>query len=227
MTTASAPVPDPLTSARLKLVLGVSVVAMALSGVAAWTAAGWWSCAVITLSALAVIAGWAFWKHDSVLYRLLAAGLVAAFVEIAGADRWAVTSGTLVYAPHGPFIIDSPAYMLASWTVATVQFSILGLWLASRFKPWLAAVLCAVIGGTNLPLYESLAFSAKWWEYRNVPMIFHAPYYVILGEVGIGLVFPVFAQNVFTRRPMWIPVLGLLLGLWMFVAGWLAFQVVG
>lgn len=219
--------PGPTSPARFAYVLGVSVAAMAGSGVCAWLHLGWVSAWVVTLGAFVALAGWAAVRRDALLGRLLAFGALAALGEVLGADRWAVQSGTLDYPPFGPFLASSPAYMVASWTVAVAQFSLLGQFLETRLPRWGAALACAAIGGTNLPFYESLAFDARWWAYQNVPMVLHAPHYVILAEVGLGLSFPWFARQVL-ERPRWaVAPLGALLALWMFVSGWLGRALVG
>lgn len=218
----STPGPVPIT-----FVLIAATAAMAATGVCAWFHLGWLSAWVVTLGTGAVFAGYAAVTRNVVLGKLLACGVIVGVAEVLGADRWAVQMGTLVYAPHGPFIVDSPGYMPVSWMVATTQFSVIGLWLADRFGLAKATVLTAIVGGLNLPLYEHLAKGADWWFYQHVPMIWSTPWYVILGEILIGALFPICGRAIVTKPLVWSIPIGIGLGVWMLVAGWLAYQVAG
>lgn len=212
---------------RLIVVLAISLMGVVGSAVSAWLHLGWLSAWIVTLAVALSIVGYAVVRRDPLLLRLVFFGAIVGVVEVAGADRWAVLSRTLVYSPHGPFFFESPGYMVFSWLAATTQFSLLALWLTGRFGLGKAMVLTAVVGGLNLPMYEHLAKWADWWFYQNVPMILSTPWYVILGEVLIGALFPVVARMAVTKSLPAVGILGVGFGLWLWGAGWIAYQLVG
>ena len=212
---------------RLPFVLTVSILGVLGSAVSAWLHLGWVSAWVVTLSVALAIVGYAAVMRDAVLGRLILLGSIVGVVEVLGADRWAVVSHTLVYAPHGPYFIESPGYMPFSWLAATVQFCLLSLWLTGKFGLKKAMVLTAVVGGLNLPMYEQLAKWADWWYYQNVPMILSTPYYVIAGEILIGALFPPVARIALRGSLRTVAITGVLFGLWLWAAGWMAYQFLG
>ncbi len=112
-------------------------------------------------------------------------GVAAGFTELI-ADWWLVNrTGSLVYAPGEPMLVASPMYMPFAWALVMMQLGVVAHWLRENFSVAKAALIAGLIGGVNIPLYESLARAADWWIYQKTPMLLGAPYYIILGEVLI------------------------------------------
>src|SRR4030095_1213166 len=177
-------------SRRLKFVLATMGLTLAGSIVSAVFKLGWVSALVLNVGTDALILWYIVHYRDGVLGRLFLFGAAAGIVELLTADPWAVHHGGLVYSPHGPFVVDSPLYMPLGWIYVTLQIGYLAIWIAQRWGLTAAILGSGVIGAINIPTYESLAKFADWWIYQGTPMIFHTPYYVILGEALIGLALP-------------------------------------
>lgn len=195
-----------------------------LSSVFAW---GWISAALLAVGMYAVLGGYAYVTRDGFLARLLVFGLVAGLVELA-ADCWLVdATRTLVYPSAEPSLACSPAYMPFAWAVVLTQVGYLG-WLISRAGRMAKAVTWTFgIGVVFIPLFEHFAAGAGWWFYRDVPMVWNTPYYIILAEGLICMTLPVaFAAEAHTdvRRAVG---LGLGQGLWIWAAYVLAFSLLG
>lgn len=146
---------------------------------------GWLSAASHTgLMCLLFVAYIAKYR-DSYLLAWAIFGVAAGFTELI-ADWWLVNrTESLVYASGEPLLVASPVYMPFAWALLMIQIGSIAHWLRGRMGVGWAAVLTGLIGGVNIPLYESLARAADWWIYQKTPMIFGAPYYIIVGEVLI------------------------------------------
>jgi len=60
--------------------------------------------------------------------------------------------------------------------------------------------LAGLIGAINIPFYEELALKTHWWAYSGCAMLLHTPYFIILGEFFIAMVFAVCCRFVDTKR---------------------------
>ena len=187
---------------------------------------GWQSAAFTTTLVMVIFLGFAAWRKDEWLFGWIILGLVAGFVEL-WADWWLVHgTKTLVYA-EGPLIFASPIYMPGCWAEVLFQIGILGYWLRTKMSLWATMALTSLIAGINIPLYESLAKKADWWIYVDTPMIWDAPWYIILGEAFLGPVL-VYCAILMHEKPLQRAVpLGLVLGLWIYAAYWMAWVLVG
>lgn len=166
------------------------VLSLAGSIVSAVIDGGWISATVLNVAIDLLILWYIVRYRDGFLGRLLLMGIAGGLVELLVADPWALRSGTLVYEGDGPFIVDSPLYMPLGWAYVLLQIGYLSWWVLQQ-RGLLAAIgVAALLGGTNIPIYEMLARAAHWWYYQYVPMILGAPYYVLLGEALIGLALP-------------------------------------
>jgi hypothetical protein len=47
----------------------------------------------------------------------------------------------------------------------------------------------------NIPFYEEMARRIHWWQYSGCRMISHTPWYIIIGEFGIALIFALLART--------------------------------
>ncbi len=154
------------------------------------------------------------------LRNLVIVGLVAGFVELV-ADAWLVHStGTLTYAPGGPFLAASPAYMPFAW----LGMLCTGMALAMRLRTRCWSALAATLGvsaalGLYIPVYEALAAWAGWWEYRDCAAFWGTvPVYIVVGEMLLAL--PLVAITARTRRMSHARavLVGVALGLWIFLS---------
>jgi hypothetical protein len=148
-----------------------------------------------------LLIGFAMLKRDPLLARLLLFGIVVGFTELA-ADAWLVDyTRTLDYSIGcGPMIWRSPVWIPLAWEVVAVQFGYLGLRLWERFGNF-GLLLIGLLGAINIPFYEEMARRIHWWQYRGCRMIAFTPWYIILGEFGIALVFALLARRL--RRSSW------------------------
>ena len=148
-----------------------------------------------------LLVGFVLAKRDALLARFLLFGLVVGFAELA-ADAWLVDyTHTLDYSiGGGPMIWRSPFWMPLAWEVVAVQFGYIGLRLWERFgNPGLFMI--ALFGAINIPFYEEMARRIHWWRYSGCRMISLTPWYIIVGEFGIALVFALLARTL--RRGSW------------------------
>lgn len=180
-----------------------------------------------TFATLAVMVAWTAYRRDPVLARWLLLGLVAGWLEII-TDAWLVAkTTTLVYPSGEPMVAASPLYMPFAWTLVIAQLGVVGGWLAQRMSRLRATLLCALLGGSMIPVYEHLAWQAGYWWYERTPMVMHAPLYIILAE--FLLVLPlVWMHGVAMRSALWVSAaLGVAAGLWMLPSVQVAWWLVG
>jgi hypothetical protein len=148
-----------------------------------------------------LLIGFAMLKCDALLARFLLFGIVVGFTELA-ADAWLVDyTRTLDYSiGGGPMIWRSPVWMPLAWEVVAVQFGYVGLRLWERFGKT-GLLLIGLLGAINIPFYEEMARRIHWWQYRGCRMISFTPWYIVLREFGIALVFALLARRL--RRSSW------------------------
>ena len=81
-----------------------------------------------------------------------------------------------------------------------MQFGYIGLRLYECFGK-LGLSLIGLLGAINIPFYEEMARRIHWWQYSGCQMISYTPWYIIVGEFGIALVFALLARTL--RRDSW------------------------
>jgi Domain of unknown function (DUF6989) len=171
----------------------INIVAVSLLTFAPWS--DWRTGAALNFVDNCLLVGFVLVRRDALLARFLLFGLVVGFTELA-ADAWLVDyTQTLDYSiGGGPMIWRSPFWMPLAWEVVAVQFGYIGLRLWERFGK-LGLFLVALLGAINIPFYEEMARRIHWWQYGGCRMISFTPWYIILGEFGIALVFALLART--------------------------------
>jgi hypothetical protein len=236
--------PDPLTleaendARRIKFVLfTIGVLLFVNISASLIPSTKWWKSAVFAVALnLSLYAAYTARYRDWKLLRWLVVVVVAGFVELV-ADWWlvmragpildGVQTGNLIYGEM-PKIWKSPAYMPLAWAGVLVQIMALGVWLRGRLGMVKATLITALIGGINIPVYEMIARWAEWWIYVHVPMaVKNAPWYIIVGEFLCCLPLVWIGVRAERARVDRLILLGVLAGAGIFVAYWVAFQMVG
>ncbi len=212
---------------RDKFVLGTLALALIWNSTSSLLGWGWITATVISFLIPLLMLGYAYFKGDSLLPKLLLFGIVGGLVELL-ADRYLVlTTKTLVYVPGGPFWLSSPLYMPFAWCVVLTQLAYIGWRFRQRFGLVWAMLLSALLGAVNIPLYEQWALGAQWWYYRNTPMLGATPWYIIAGEFLIVGALPWLLGKVQKSSFGWAAALGVVEGFWIWVCYALAFQAFG
>jgi Domain of unknown function (DUF6989) len=181
---------------RLRVVIAtivINIVAVSLLTFAPWS--DWRTGVALNIVDNCLLVGVMLAKRDALLARFLRFGLIVGFTELA-ADAWLVDyTHTLDYSiGGGPMIWRSPFWMPLAWEVVAVQFGYIGLRLWEHFGK-LGLFLVALLGAINIPFYEEMARRIHWWQYGGCRMISFTPWYIILGEFGIALVFALLART--------------------------------
>ncbi len=205
------------------------VLSLVVDGIAAWFSLGWTAAAASTALLWAILVAYLLRTGDPIIGRLLFFGLLVGFGELPADHFGVVTTQTLVYPPGPPLIWDSPFYMPFAWAIIFVQLGYVAWYAGRRYNLAAVCVALAVIGGINIPVYEFLAKFADFWFYQNTPMLFGVtPYYVILAESLLTLALPLVVLPLSERtRAGLLIALAAVESLWIFVAGWIAFALVG
>ena len=177
----------------------INVMAVSLLTFASWS--DWRTGAALNFVDNCLLIGFALVRRDVLLWRFLIFGTIVGFTELT-ADAWLVDyTCTLDYsAGGGPMIWRSPVWMPLAWEVVAVQFGYIGLRLWERFGKT-SLVMIGLLGAINIPFYEEMARRIHWWQYDGCKMISFTPWYIILGEFGIALVFALLARTL--RRGSW------------------------
>ena len=186
-----------LERGRLRIVIAtivINVMAVSLLTFASWS--DWRTGAALNFVDNCLLIGFALVRRDVLLWRFLIFGTIVGFTELT-ADAWLVDyTRTLDYsAGGGPMIWRSPVWMPLAWEVVAVQFGYIGLRLWERFGKT-GLVMIGLLGAINIPFYEEMARRIHWWEYSGCRMISYTPWYIILGEFGIAVVFAWLARMV-------------------------------
>jgi hypothetical protein len=201
----------------------INVVAVSLLTFAPWS--DWRTGTALNFVDNCLLIGFALVRRDALFARFLIFGLTVGLTELA-ADAWLVDyTRTLDYSiGGGPIIWRSPIWMPLAWQVLAVQFGYIGLRLWERFGK-MGLFLIGMLGAINIPFYEEMARRINWWEYHGCKMISLTPWYIILGEFGIGIAFALLARTL--RRGSWraAVVSGLTGGLLIFVCYAIAFLI--
>ncbi|HEX8823444.1 MAG TPA: hypothetical protein VF794_26190 [Archangium sp.] len=183
---------------------------------------------VLTPALAASFVVYAVRTRDGFVARMILFGLVVGFGELPADYFGVAVNKTLVYPQAEPLIWVSPAYMPLSWMVMMLQLGTVANWLTSKWGLLKTTAALAVLGGLNIPLYETLAHRAGWWSYRNTPMLFGVtPYYVILAEVLLSLALPLVVSHVAQARGPKVVALGVAQSVWLLLTGVFASWLVG
>lgn len=214
-------------SLEAKFIFASIIVTLAVAAISSATNAGWISAFILSIGMYAIIGVFAFLTEDKFLYRLLLFGIIAGLFELF-ADCWLVQSTlTLVYSYDEPMIVCSPLYMPFAWAVVLTQVGYLG-WLISGHKSLGFSMLATmIIGLLFIPLFEHWAFGAGWWYYRDTPMIFNTPYYIIVAEGLICMVLPFFFKIQSHKKFSLAALFGIVQGFWIWAAYYISFTIVG
>jgi hypothetical protein len=187
-----------------------------------WISAAWWG---YGLSLVFLLFGLA--TNDRLMLRFLVFCLTAGVAELI-ADAWLVQyTKTLVYPRPEPMLLSSPAYMPFSWTVVLMEVGYIGWLLSYRWNVMKASIFLFFLGAMLVPLYERWAIHAGWWHYRDTPMLFNVPQYVIVAEGLLMLTVPFMLRKVENAKPAMVLIWGLAEGVVMLVACFLAYALVG
>src|SRR6476661_10004020 len=194
-----------LESGRLRVVIAtivINVVGVSLLAFAPWS--DWRTGFALNVIDNVLLVGFAVLRRDGFMARLIVFGLAVGFVELA-ADAWLVQSTrTLDYSiGGGPMLWCSPLWMPLAWEVVAVQFGYIGLRLSERFGKT-GLLMIGLLGAINIPFYEEMARRIHWWQYSPESvrgMISYTPWYIIVGEFVIALVFALLARTL--RRNSW------------------------
>ena len=202
--------------------IAINVVTVSLLTFASWS--DWRTGAALNFVDNFLLIGFALVRRDVLLWRFLIFGTIVGFTELT-ADAWLVDyTRTLDYsAGGGPMIWRSPVWMPLAWEVVAVQFGYIGLRLWERFGKT-GLVMIGLLGAINIPFYEEMARRIHWWEYSGCRMISYTPWYIILGEFGIAVVFAWLARMV-RRSACRAVVAGVFGGVWIFVCYAVAFLI--
>jgi hypothetical protein len=169
------------------------------------------------------------WRGRDILRNLLIFGLVAGLTELA-ADWWLVSiTKTLAYAKWGPFLVDSPAYMPLSWAGILLSMGFLGWGISRKHGLVIGTLVATVVTGIYVPTFEMLAHYAGWWTYDNCRRWGAVPWYIIVGEALIGASLTPLVAGVVAKQSSllsWV-VRGVIAGLWIWVAYFLALSITG
>jgi hypothetical protein len=181
----------------------INVIAVSLLAFAPWS--GWRTDAALNIVDNCLLVGFVVVRRDALLARFLLFGVVVGLTELA-ADAWLVDyTRTLDYSiGGGPMIWRSRLWMPLAWEVVAVQFGYIGLRLWERFGRT-GLLMIGLLGAINIPFYEEMARRIHWWQYSLESvrgMIWFMPWYIILGEFGIAVVFALLARIL--RRDSWL-----------------------
>ena len=212
---------------RTSFIIGSMVLAVMFLVFNAYFFKGWVSATLWGYGFSLAYFLFAIFTKDALLGRFLLFGLVAGWIELLP-DHWLVAgTKTLVYPPGEPIIDSSPMYMPFSWLTVFIQVGYIGFLLYKKMGLGKATLLVTILGSIIIPVYEHLAIQAGWWQYRNTPTLFNVPYYVILAEGLLMATIPFFYKRCENSKWGFIPVLGFIQGMIMWLCCIIAFALVG
>lgn len=108
---------------------------------------------------------------------------------------WSITRARLIVPLAPKAFGDDLAFAAldaAGMEVVAVQFGYIGLRLWERFGKT-GLLMIGLLGAINIPFYEEMARRIHWWQYSGCRMISYTPWYIIVGEFVIALVFALLA----------------------------------
>jgi hypothetical protein len=204
----------------------INVLGLGLAGLDALLDLGPWSAYACVLITSTLYLLHVSWRATPVLVRLLVFGVMGGLTELA-ADWWLVSvTNTLHYAPWGPFLVDSPAYMPLSWAGILLSMGFLGYSVQLKYGMWAGTAVATLVTGLYVPVFEALAHYAGWWTYSGCPMLGVVPWYIIVGEALVGALLTLLVTRALQSRSIWGSVgLGAVAGVWIWVAYYIAMLV--
>ena len=207
-------------------VVTISIVVVSLwIGLSSVLKAGWKSAAILSYSVFAALLAYGFWRGNTFFLAMLGFSLVAGFTELL-ADRWLVrNTGKLHYAPREQFLVASPMYMPFSWAVILMEFAWTGSRIGGIYGIGWGVAAAAVGGGILIPFFEHCAKGAGFWYYTDWKhQWWDTPYFIMLGEALLAGALPLLVLCL--RQPLLItaPLAGLLEGLWIWGAYYIAYK---
>ena len=228
-TSQGAGLPDSVITSDDWLLFLVNVVGLIWAAIDAyfdWGPWSAWACVIITsVMYLAHVT----WRGRDILKNLLVFGIAAGLTELA-ADWWLVKiTKTLDYAKWGPFLVESPAYMPMSWAGILLSMGFLGWAVSQKHGMTVGIIVAAVVSGIYVPTFEGLAHYAGWWTYDNCARLGVVPWYIIVGEALIGGAMPLLVSGVIAPTAGiigWVA-RGVVAGLWIWVAYFIALSITG
>lgn len=209
---------------RLLFVLATMGLSLGGFALTAWLKGGWECATALNLGVDLLLLGYAVSARDGLVGKLFLLGTAASVVELLVADPWFINRGILFYVPGGPFLNESPLYMPFGWIYVLVQLGTISEWLTRRWGLTASTLATGVLGGLTIPIYEQLAKAGRLWYYEGCPAVLDTPYFVIGSELLIGLSLPFLVARAARGGIFRLVMLGVLSGLWMWVAGLLAFK---
>jgi hypothetical protein len=216
---------DKQTTKTILISSGILVGWSALSSI---LALGPMMASIITYSLYAFYWFYAVRYNNPLVIRLAIIGTIAGILELYTDHYLVDTINSLVYPSKEWMIWSSPAYMPFAWSNVILQLSFVGVLLTKKFNIWRASIILCLLGGMYIPLYEHLAKDAGWWWYNdNIAMIFNAPIYVIICEALISLSLPVVIDFSEHNKLGKTFVLGIVEGVWIYIAALIAFTIGG
>ena len=214
---------------RLRFVLATLVLVAAWIITNSFFKTGWITAAILAFGVLIIDIIYIIRTKDQLLGKFLFFGLAAGFVELL-ADAWLVArTKTLFYEQGDPLLLDSPVYMPVAWAIILVQIGYIGYYFYLRRGLLFATIVTGLIGGAIIPIYEYSAKGAGWWAYEDLHRMFlnATPYYIILGEFLLALALPGFFILCQRKQFYWTLPLGAAMGIWIWIAYIISFQLVG
>ncbi len=204
------------------MALAIGCLALAMLKFHGWQSGAWWGFGFTGLYIL-----YAIIFKDALLGRFILFGLAAGITELLP-DNWLVNhTHTLFYPPNEPMLYASPAYMPFSWTVVLLQVGYLGFLINKKYNVWIASLGVGILGCMIIPLYEYMAINAGWWYYESAPMWGMVPIYIFVAEGLLMISIPDLYDRCEKISLKWIPVLGIIQGLVMWLACIIAYYLVG
>ena len=200
-------------------------VALTVSGLSSYFAWGWTSAATLAYGLYAIMLVYAFVTRSIFLKNIFLFSTASGFVELF-ADWWLVEgTKTLVYFPDEPFIWKSPAYMPFAWAVVLTQAGYLGWFIKTKYPVLQTVLFTGLIGASMIPIHEYCAHNALWWYYKDCKVIFHTPYYIILGEGLICAALPLLYLWLNTKKNSYYFLAGIAHGLWIWISYLIAYSI--
>lgn len=216
-----------LQKKEVRFVLFTLFITVGVAAVSALFKLGWKSAFGLAVGMYILLTWFAFKQNDTFLKKLLVFGIAAGIAELL-ADCWLVNStGTLIYTEGEPMIACSPLYMPFAWAVLLIQIGYLGWLISQKEKMWVSMLASTIIGFAVIPLFEHWAKGAGWWYYVNTKMILNTPWYIILAEGLICCFLPLFFAHIHNKNYRWQLPLGIIEGLWIWGAYFIAYNLIG
>ena len=193
---------------------------------------GWPSAVIIDALACTYLLGMAL-PHGQrpLILRLCALGLVAGVCELATDAAGQGVAHSLIYPAGPPMLLASPIYMPVSWMVTLAWLGYLA-WRLSTLAPhpplWVGVLVTGLAGAITVPFYEQMAYYAGWWHYYlPVLRVGHVPIYVVVFEGAVAALLPCITPRLQRSGVGYAVAAGILLGVWMPIAAFASWLIIG